>query len=53
MRFHAPSTRRYLEAVHAGQRTTDPGDKLYPTEFTDEVIGRVGAQLEVWKELRR
>jgi isocitrate/isopropylmalate dehydrogenase len=42
-----------FEAVHAGQTTTDLGGRLSTTEFTDEVIGRVGAKLEVWKGLRR
>jgi len=41
------------EAVHAGQTTTDLGGRLSTTEFTNEVIGRVGAKLEVWKGLRR
>jgi isocitrate/isopropylmalate dehydrogenase len=42
-----------FEAVHAGQTTTDLGGRLSTTEFTNEVIGRVGAKLEVWKGLRR
>ena len=42
-----------FEAVHAGQTTTDLGGRLSTTEFTDEVIARVGAKLEVWKGLRR
>jgi isocitrate dehydrogenase (NAD+) len=42
-----------FEAVHAGQTTTDLGGRLSTTEFTDEVIGRVGTKLEVWKGLRR
>ena len=42
-----------FEAVHAGQTTTDLGGRLSTTEFTDEVIDRVGAKLEVWKGLRR
>jgi isocitrate dehydrogenase (NAD+) len=41
-----------FEAVHAGQTTTDLGGRLSTTEFTDEVIGRVVAKLEVWKGLR-
>jgi isocitrate dehydrogenase (NAD+) len=42
-----------FEAVHAGQTTTDLGGRLSTTEFTDEVIDRVVAKLEVWKGLRR
>lgn len=42
-----------FEAVHAGQTTTDLGGRLSTTEFTDEVITRVGTKLEVWKGLRR
>jgi isocitrate/isopropylmalate dehydrogenase len=41
-----------FEAVHAGQTTTDLGGRLSTTEFTDEVINRVGTKLEVWKGLR-
>ena len=42
-----------FEAVYAGQTTTDLGGRLSTTEFTNEVITRVGAKLEVWKGLRR
>jgi isocitrate/isopropylmalate dehydrogenase len=42
-----------FEAVHAGQATTDLGGRLSTTEFTDEVINRVRAKLEVWRGLRR
>ena len=42
-----------FEAVHAGQTTTDLGGRLSTTEFTDDVINRVGSKLEVWKGLRR
>jgi isocitrate/isopropylmalate dehydrogenase len=42
-----------FEAVHAGQATTDLGGRLATTEFTEDVIQRVGAKLEVWKGLRR
>jgi isocitrate dehydrogenase (NAD+) len=42
-----------FEAVHTGQITTDLGGRLSTTEFTDEVINRVGTKLEVWKGLRR
>jgi len=41
-----------FEAVHAGQTTTDIGGRLSTTEFTDGVIERVKAKLEVWKGLR-
>jgi isocitrate/isopropylmalate dehydrogenase len=41
-----------FEAVHAGRATTDLGGRLSTTEFTDEVIQRVGAKLEVWRGLR-
>ena len=41
-----------FEAVHASQVTTDLGGRLSTTEFTDEVIHRVKAKLEVWRGLR-
>jgi isocitrate dehydrogenase (NAD+) len=37
-----------LEAVAAGARTADLRGDLGTSEFTDEVIGRVKAKLEVW-----
>jgi isocitrate/isopropylmalate dehydrogenase len=40
-----------LEAVHAGERTSDLGGHLGTTEFTDEVIARVRAKLDVWASL--
>jgi isocitrate/isopropylmalate dehydrogenase len=40
-----------LEAVAAGARTADLGGHLGTTEFTDEVIARVRAKLEVWASL--
>ena len=40
-----------LEAVHAGSRTSDLGGHLGTTEFTDEVIARVRAKLDVWASL--
>jgi isocitrate dehydrogenase (NAD+) len=40
-----------LEAVHAGQRTSDLGGHLGTSEFTDEVIARVRAKLDVWASL--
>jgi len=41
-----------FEAIHAGETTTDLGGRLSTTEFTDGVIKRVQAKLEVWKGLR-
>jgi isocitrate/isopropylmalate dehydrogenase len=43
--------RPVLEAVAQGSRTADLGGHLGTTEFTDEVIGRVRAKLEVWASL--
>lgn len=40
-----------FEAVHDGKATTDLGGRLSTTEFTDEVIQRVRAKLEVWSGL--
>ncbi|HSX22711.1 MAG TPA: isocitrate/isopropylmalate family dehydrogenase, partial [Gaiellaceae bacterium] len=40
-----------LEAVGAGARTADLNGDLGTTEFTDEVIARVRAKLEVWATL--
>jgi isocitrate/isopropylmalate dehydrogenase len=40
-----------LEAVAQGARTADLGGHLGTTEFTDEVIGRVRAKLDVWSTL--
>jgi isocitrate/isopropylmalate dehydrogenase len=40
-----------LEAVAHGSRTADLGGHLGTTEFTDEVIGRIRAKLEVWASL--
>jgi isocitrate dehydrogenase (NAD+) len=40
-----------LEAVAQGSRTADLGGHLGTTEFTDDVIGRVRAKLEVWAAL--
>ncbi len=40
-----------LEAVGAGARTADLGGHLGMTEFTDEVIARVRAKLDVWSTL--
>ena len=40
-----------LEAVHAGHRTSDLGGHLGTSEFTDEVIARVRAKLDVWASL--
>jgi isocitrate dehydrogenase (NAD+) len=40
-----------LEAVHAGNRTSDLGGHLGTSEFTDDVIARVRAKLDVWASL--
>jgi isocitrate/isopropylmalate dehydrogenase len=40
-----------LEAVGEGVRTADLGGHAGTTEFTDEVIRRVRAKLEVWSAL--
>src|SRR5437870_114502 len=40
-----------LEAVASGARTADLGGHLGSSEFTDEVIARVQAKLEVWASL--
>jgi isocitrate/isopropylmalate dehydrogenase len=41
-----------FEALHDGKATTDLGGRLSTTEFTDEIIQRVGVKLEVWSGLR-
>jgi isocitrate/isopropylmalate dehydrogenase len=40
-----------FEAIHAGQTTTDLGGSLGTTAFTDEILRRVRAKLEVWATL--
>jgi isocitrate dehydrogenase (NAD+) len=40
-----------LEAVASGARTADLGGHLGSSEFTDEVIARVKAKLDVWASL--
>jgi isocitrate dehydrogenase (NAD+) len=40
-----------LEAVAAGVRTADLGGHASTSEFTDEVISRIRAKLEVWATL--
>jgi isocitrate/isopropylmalate dehydrogenase len=40
-----------FEAVHSGNATTDLGGHLGTTAFTDEIIKRVGAKLEVWSAI--
>jgi isocitrate dehydrogenase (NAD+) len=40
-----------LEAVAAGARTSDLGGHLGTSEFTDEVIARTRAKLEVWASI--
>jgi isocitrate/isopropylmalate dehydrogenase len=41
-----------FEAVYSGNATTDLGGGLSTTEFTDDVIQRISAKLEVWSGLR-
>lgn len=41
-----------LETIRAGIRTVDLGGQASTTEFTDAVIDRVRAKLEVWESLR-
>lgn len=41
-----------FEAVHDGKATTDLGGGLSTTAFTDEIIHRVKAKLDVWSGLR-
>jgi isocitrate/isopropylmalate dehydrogenase len=41
-----------FESIHAGETTPDLGGRLETTDFTDGVINRVKAKLEVWKGLR-
>ncbi|HET6595360.1 MAG TPA: isocitrate/isopropylmalate family dehydrogenase [Anaerolineales bacterium] len=41
-----------FEAVHNENSTPDLGGRLSTTEFTDDVIQRVGTKLEVWSGLR-
>ena len=40
-----------LESVAAGARTADLGGHLGTSEFTDEVIARTKAKLEVWASI--
>jgi len=40
-----------FEALHDGKATTDLGGHLGTTAFTDEVIRRTSAKLEVWSSL--
>jgi isocitrate/isopropylmalate dehydrogenase len=42
-----------FEAIQAGVRTIDLGGEAATAEFTDAVIHRVGAKLEVWRSLGR
>jgi isocitrate/isopropylmalate dehydrogenase len=42
-----------FEATQSGVRTVDLGGEATTTEFTDEVIGRIAAKLEVWQTLGR
>jgi isocitrate/isopropylmalate dehydrogenase len=40
-----------IEAVYEGIATADLGGHASTTDFTDEVIRRVRAKLEVWAEM--
>jgi isocitrate/isopropylmalate dehydrogenase len=40
-----------FEILYDGHATTDLGGRMTTSEFTDEVIRRVGAKLEVWSTL--
>lgn len=40
-----------FETIHDGQATTDLGGHMSTTAFTDEIIRRAGAKLEVWSTL--
>ncbi|HVO43901.1 MAG TPA: isocitrate/isopropylmalate family dehydrogenase [Aggregatilineales bacterium] len=40
-----------LEAVHQGIKTPDLGGQYSTTDFTDDVIRRVGMKLEIWDSL--
>jgi isocitrate/isopropylmalate dehydrogenase len=40
-----------MEAVYDGIRTSDLGGQSTTSDFTDEVIRRVKAKLEVWDAL--
>lgn len=40
-----------FESLHDGNATTDLGGHMGTTDFTDEVIRRVGTKLEVWSTL--
>jgi isocitrate dehydrogenase (NAD+) len=40
-----------FESIQNGQATTDLGGHLGTTAFTDEIVQRVGAKLEVWSAL--
>jgi isocitrate/isopropylmalate dehydrogenase len=39
------------EMIYEGESTTDLGGHLLTSEFTDEVIHRVGQKLEIWEDL--
>jgi isocitrate/isopropylmalate dehydrogenase len=42
-----------FEAVYEGRATTDLMGSMTTSEFTDDIIRRVEAKLEVWAELRK
>jgi isocitrate dehydrogenase (NAD+) len=41
------------EAIHEGKATIDLGGHMTTSEFTDEVMRRVGAKLEIWSAIGR
>ena len=40
-----------FETIYEGKATPDLGGQMTTTEFTDEVIRRVSAKIEVWSAL--
>jgi isocitrate dehydrogenase (NAD+) len=42
-----------FEAVYEGHATTDLGGSMTTSEFTDEVVRRIGTKLQVWSDLGR
>jgi isocitrate/isopropylmalate dehydrogenase len=42
-----------FETIQSGVRTVDLGGEATTTEFTDEIIRRVAAKLEVWRSFGR
>ena len=50
-RLRAAIYEAVFEAVYASSVTTDLGGSMTTTEFTDEVVRRVGAKLDVWSTI--